>query len=215
MTRRIRTWLLLVLLVVVVNLPLVHSAWTNSRIDSAGVDVTALVTHREVRDGGHWVEFVLPETVDPEQRTWSAELDPASYDAAVDAGEIGVRVLEDQPSAYRVDGAVEGNGVLVVTLSVDAVLLVTLLLLWRFRGRVGPVREELRAVALGDVVRCPPGAVLDRIDGDDYLIQGEVAELEPGTMVLDLGNRRVVVLLDGFANPVGYQQPAQVRARML
>lgn len=215
MTRRVRTWLLLVLLVVVVNLPLVHSTWTSSRVDSAGIDVTAQVTHDEVRDGGHWIEFTLPEGVDPDQRTWSAELDEPAYDEAVAAGEVGVRVLEDEPSAYRVDGAVEGHGVLVVTLSVDALLLVVLLLLWRFRGRSGPLRTELRAVALGDVVRCPPGAVLDRIDGEDYLIQGEVVELEPGTMVLDVGDRRVVVLLDGHANPVGYQQPARVRARMI
>jgi hypothetical protein len=214
-TRRIRTWLLLVLLVVVVNLPLVHSTWTSSRIDGGGVDVTAEVTGNEVRDGGHWIEFTFPDDIDPDQRTWSAELDEAAYDAAVASGEVGVRVLEDQPSAYRVDGAVEGHGVLVVTLTVDGLLLIALLLLWRFRGRAGPLRTELRAVALGDVARCPPGAVLDRIDGDDYLIQGEVAELESGTMVLDVGDRRVVVLLDGHANPVGYQQPARVRARMI
>jgi hypothetical protein len=214
-TRRVRTWLLLVLLVVVVNLPLVHSTWTSSRVDRAGVDVTAQVTRNEVRDGGHWIEFTLAEGVDPDQRTWSAELDEPAYDEAVAAGEVGVRVLEDEPSAYRVDGAVEGHGVLVVTLSVDALLLVVLLLLWRFRGRSWPLRTELRAVALGDVVRCPPGGVLDRIDGEDYLIQGEVVELEPGTMVLDVGDRRVVVLLDGHANPVGYQQPARVRARMI
>ncbi|GAW47859.1 MULTISPECIES: hypothetical protein [unclassified Nocardioides] len=215
MTRRVRTWLLLVLLVVVVNLPLVHSTWTSSRVDGAGIDVTAQVTRHEVRDGGHWVEFTLPERVDPDRRTWSAELDEPAYDEAVAAGEVGVRVLEDEPSAYRVDGAVAGHGVLVVTLSVDALLLVALLLLWRFRGRVGPLRTELRAVALGDVVRCPPGAVFDRIAGEDYLIQGEVVELEPGTMVLDVGDRRVVVLLDGHANPVGYQQPARVRARVI
>jgi hypothetical protein len=214
-TRRVRTWLLLVLLAVVVNLPIVHSTWTSSRVDRAGIDVAAQVTRNEVRDGRHWIEFTLPEGVDPEQRTWSAELTGPAYDEAVAAGEVGVRVLEDEPSAYRVDGAVEGHGVLAVTLSVDALLLVVLLLLWRFRGPSGPLRTELRAVALGDVVRCPPGAALDRIDGEDYLIQGEVVELEPGTVVLDVGDRRVVVLLDGHANPVGYQQPARVRARMI
>ena len=31
----------------------------------------------------------------------------------------------------------------------------------------------------------------------------------------DLGNRTVEVLLDGHANPVGHQQPARVRARMI
>jgi hypothetical protein len=214
-TRRVRTWLLLILLVVIVNLPLVHSTWTSSRIEASGVEVTATVTGDEVREGGHWIHFTFPEDIDPDQRTWTAEVDETAYDAAVASGEIGVRVLEDDPSAYRADGAVEGSGVLVVTLVVDALLLIALLLLGRFRGRVGPLRAELRAVALEDVVRCPPGVLLDRIGGEDYLIQGEVVELEPGTMVLDLGNRRVVVLLDGHANPVGHQQPAQVRARMI
>ena len=215
MTRRVPTWLVLILLVVVVNLPLAHSTWTSSRVEGSGVDVTAQLTGHEVRDGGHWVEFTFPEKIDPDQRTWTAEVDQAAYDAAVAAGEIGVRVLEDDPSAYQVDGAVKGNGVLVITLVVDIVLLIALLFLWRYRGRVGPRRAELRAIALEDVVRCAPGVLLDRIGGEDYLIQGEVVELEPGAMVLDLGNRRVVVLLDGHANPVGYQQPAQVRARMI
>jgi hypothetical protein len=214
-TRRVRTWLLLVLLAVVVNLPLVHSSWTSSKVDGSGVDVTAQVTGDAVRDGGHWLEFTFPEDIDPDQRTWSAEVDAAVFDEAVASGEIGVRVLEGDPSAYRVDGAVEGNGVLVLALVADALLLVALLLLWRFRGRMGPLRTELRAVALGDVVRCRPGVLFDRIGGEEFLIQGEVVELEPGTMVLDLGDRRVVVALDGHANPVGYQQPAQVRARMI
>jgi hypothetical protein len=34
-------------------------------------------------------------------------------------------------------------------------------------------------------------------------------------VVLDTGEREVVVVLDGHQNPVGYQQPAQVRGRVL
>jgi hypothetical protein len=128
---------------------------------------------------------------------------------------IGVRVVEDDPSTYRVDGAVAGDAVLVTTLVVDAVLVGGLLLFRRFRGRLGHVRAGLRAVALADVEPGPPGSLLDRIHGEDYLIQGEVLRLEPGKVVLDLGNRTVEVLLDGHANPVGHQQPARVRARMI
>ena len=47
------------------------------------------------------------------------------------------------------------------------------------------------------------------------LVRGEVQDLADGEVLLDLGNRTVRVLLDGHANPVGYQQPAQVRARLL
>lgn len=215
MTRRVRTWLVLLLLVVVVNLPLVHSTWTDVRIDGSGVDVTAQVTGDDVRDGTHWISFTFPEKIDAEQRKWTAEVDRSTYDDAVASGVIGVRVVEDDPAAYRVDGAVEGDAVLVATLVADLVLLLAGLLFWRFRGRMGHLRAELRAIALEDVERCAPGTVLDRMHGEDYLIQGEVLEVGPDRVVLDLGNRRAVVLLDGHANPVGHQQPARVRARMI
>ena len=42
-----------------------------------------------------------------------------------------------------------------------------------------------------------------------------MVEKSDDSVVLDLGDRRVVVELDGFANPVGYQQPAQVVGRMI
>jgi hypothetical protein len=215
MTRTVRTWLLLLLLAVVVNLPLVHSTWTDARVEGAGADVTAQVTGHRESGSDHWVSFMFSEEVDPEQRTWTAEVDEDTYDDAVASGEIGVRVVEDDPAAYRVDGEVESNAVLFATIVADIVLLIAFLLFWRFRGRLGHVRADLRAVALEDVVRCPPGVLLDRLHAEDYLIQGEVHETGPDSVVLDLGNRLVVVLLDGHANPVGYQQSAQVRARMI
>jgi hypothetical protein len=101
---------------------------------------------------------------------------------------------------------------LVITLVADVILLLVALLLWRSGGRLRP---QLRAVALEDVERCAPETLLDRIGGEDYLIRGEVLEIGEGSVTLDLGNRAVVVLLDGHENPVGHQQPAQVRARLI
>jgi hypothetical protein len=46
-------------------------------------------------------------------------------------------------------------------------------------------------------------------------VRGEVAEIAEDRIVLEVGNRRVAVLLDGHTNPVGHQQPAQVRGRMI
>ena len=106
----------------------------------------------------------------------------------------------------------DGNDVLMVTLFADAVLVVIALLLWRFGGRMRP---RLRAMALEDVVRCAPGVSLEQLDGDIYLIRGEVTAIEDGQLVLEVGDRSVLVYLDGHRNPVGYQQPAQVRARLL
>lgn len=46
-------------------------------------------------------------------------------------------------------------------------------------------------------------------------MRGDVLELGEGVVVLDLGDRTLRVDLDGHRNPVGYQQPAQVRVRLI
>lgn len=107
---------------------------------------------------------------------------------------------------------VQSDDVLIVTVVVDAFLVVIALLLWRYGGRVHP---RLRAIALEDVERCAPGSVLEQVDGETYLVRGEVTGIEEGRLVLAVGDRSVLVYLDGHRNPVGYQQPAQVRARLL
>ena len=205
---------LVALLAFLVNLPLLHSTWVDRRVESSGTDVTAAVVHDRVVPGEeYWVSFTFPEEVDPDQRTWDAQVDEEAYDDAVASGEIRVRVLTDDPSAYRAEGAVTSRVPLVVTLVADLLLLVVVLLLVRYGGRTR-ARASLQAVALGDVERCAPGPLLERIGGEDYLVRGEVQDIADGELVLDLGNRTVRVLLDGHANPVGYQQPAQVRARL-
>ena len=212
MKRRTRYVLVLVLAAVLVNLPLLHSSWTDRKIEQDGVDVTATVSEHRTVGGQHLVSFKLPESVDPDQRTWQADLDSASYDAAVSTRELQVRVLPDDPAAYHAEGQVESNGVLVMTLVADAVLLLVVLLVWRLGGRRRP---QLRAIAVEDVERCLPGSALDRIEGETYLIRGEVSGIEPGQVVLDLGDRSVLVYLDGHHNAIGFQQPAQVRARLV
>jgi hypothetical protein len=105
------------------------------------------------------------------------------------------------------------DALLVFTLVADAMLVLVALLMWRGGGRVR--RAQLVAVALEDVGRCPPGILLERLQSEDYLVRGEVVERTGDTVLLDVGNRTVLVHLDGHHNPVGHQQPAQVRARMV
>jgi hypothetical protein len=121
-------------------------------------------------------------------------------------------VAEDDPSAFLAEGEVRSIVPVVMTLVADVFLVLVALLLWRSGGRR---RAGLRALALEDVTRCAPATLLERIGGEDYLIRGEVVEVGEGSVTLDLGNRAVVVLLDGHQNPVGHQQPAQVRARLI
>lgn len=195
---------------VLVNLPLVHSTWTKNRIERDGVDVTVAVTDHGMAGDWNYLTFRLPEDVDPAQETRQVEVDDAAYDAAVASGEVEVRVLPDDPAQLRVDGE-PGNGVLVVlTLLVDLVLLTVALLLWRFGGG----RAPLRLLAMEDLRRGPPGAELNQVAPETYLVRGEVTEIEADRVVLDLDGRSVEVLLNGYANPVGYQQPAQVHARL-
>ena len=80
------------------------------------------------------------------------------------------------------------------------------MLLFRLRFR-SSMRVELVLRATEDLERCPPGSRLDRLSGMRYLVAGEVAEIHEDEIVLDLGDRRVRVLLDGYANPAGYEQP--------
>ena len=64
-------------------------------------------------------------------------------------------------------------------------------------------------VATEDLERCPPGSVFDQVEGHRFVVCGEVEEIEADAVVLDLGDRRVRVLLDGHRNPAGYQQPVR------
>lgn len=215
--RRTSRVVLVGLLVLFVNLPLVNSTWTRLQVDRSGTDVAAeVVEHQVLRPGDdprYWLGFRFPEAIDPQQALWSAEVDRATYDEAVAKGTVEARVLPDRPSAYRVEGQVRRWLGLVTTLVADGILLGIILVVWRYGRRSRP--RPLRMSAIGDVERCPPGQVLEQVDGTLYLVRGEVAAIDDEEILLDLGDREVVVVLDGHRSRVGHQQPAQVRARLL
>lgn len=217
MSRRAKTVLLVTCLVLLINLPIVHSTWTQWRVSSAGTDVTLPLADHGVlspEDDPHFMlGFHYPEVIDPDQTLWTAEVSQDAYDAAVDSGSVEVRVLEDNPAAYQVEGEVRSWFGLLTTLAADAVLLLVGLLLWRFGRRSRPA--PLRLAAIADLQRCPPGGVIEQVEGSLYLVRGEVVEMDEHEVVLDAGQREVIVVLDGHTNPVGYQQPAQVRGRAL
>ncbi len=104
-----------------------------------------------------------------------------------------------------------GTGLWVATLLVDLLLAVALMFLQRGGGRRRP---DLRAVALGGVEAGPEGPALERVAVETYLVRGQVLDVGADQVVIDLGNRRVVVLLDGHPNPLAAGESAQVRARL-
>lgn len=209
------SWVLIAVVIALVNLPLVHSTWTRASVERSGVEVAAVVT--EARNLGSaetpswWLSYRLPKAIDPEQAIWSAEVDAAAYEKSEAAGTVPVRVIEGKPATAIVEGEVRSSAGLIGTLAADAVLLVMLLLLWKFRGRG---RREVETVeALEDVSLARPGATWEDLGDGTVRVTGEVLERDEHEVVLDLGDRLVRVVLDGHANHVGYQQPAQVRVR--
>lgn len=217
--RRRPRWWAVALLVAVVNLPLVHSLWTSTRLDAEGERVTVTVVESAElppRDDPHWwVAFRYPEAVDPDQRSWPVELERGTWEAVVARGSMDVVVLPGQPAAYEVAGEVPRRLGLLVTLGANAIIVVVVLLAWRFRrgGPGAPAEERVRA--LGDVERCRPGAAWSVDDDGLVEVRGEVVEVRDDGLVLDLGDRLVTVELDGHRNPVGHQQPARVRGRLV
>jgi hypothetical protein len=210
-SRRLRNGLLVALAVVMINLPFVHSVWQDHRLDEDGVDHAATLTDHEKRDGNLFVSFDLKETDDQPAISGEVRVDQAAYDDAVSTQQVTVRALPGSATVWRVEGEATSNLGLVITVVADVFLLVLVLLLVRFGSRL---RQEMVLVATEDLERCPPGSVLDQVDGLRFVVCGEVQTIEDDAVVLDLGDRRVRVILDGHHNPAGYQQPVRATGTM-
>lgn len=214
MRTRAANLVLLVVVAAVVNLPLVHGAWTDRQVRRDGVEATATVVDREVlrpgEDPTYVVVVALPADLDPAQVRYRLVVDRETYEQAELTGRLDAQVLPDRPGAFRVEGQRTGRLALWITLFADLVIVVMGLLLWRVGGRRG--RPRLRLVAVADVERARPGGLIER-DGDLWVVSGEVVAIEGGAVVLDVDGERVEVDLAGHANPVRHQQPARVRGR--
>ena len=146
---------MLSLVVLMINLPLVHSTWTRWQVERNGTDVTATLVDNDVLGGAddpaYWISYTLPSDIDPDQLEWAREVEKAAYDAAVASG------TRHRPRARRQPGdlARRGAGRRHVPgwwppWSPTCCCVGFLWVLWRF-GRYGRP-ELLRLEALGDVV---------------------------------------------------------------
>lgn len=133
---------------VLVNLPLGHHLWEEWRLARDGQEVVATVTAvdvlKEETDPHYVVRFQLPESVDPEQRVWPADVTQAAYDAAERTGEITVRVLPDRPGTQEVEGARASMVGLVLIGVVDGALVLVAGLFWWHRRRTRSLSEPDR-----------------------------------------------------------------------
>lgn len=212
-SRRLLSVLLVVFIAFVVNFPLAHSTYLRWQVERSGVDVVAEVVDTREVGGDRLVVFDVPgdDRRDPFEGA-VAEVDEATYDDASRTGQLDVRVLPDDSGVFRVEGQVTSRLGWVITLLADLFLVALVVLMVRFRA---VMRVELVLRATQDLEPCPPGSRLDRLEGLRYLVAGEVAETGDDEVVLDLGDRRVRVLLDGHRNPVAHQQPARVVGYMV
>ena len=205
MNWRLKNVLLVGLVVVMINLPFLHSSWQNHRIATDGVDVAATVTDHDEAGGDNFVTFRVDESGDQPAFGGTVRLEEEPYAAAVESEQVQVRVLPGSATVWRVEGESTSSVGLLITVMADFFLLILVLLL-RFGSRL---HSDLVLVATEDLVRCPPGSAFDQVEGQRFVVCGEVEEIEDDAVVLDLGDRRVRVLLDGHHNPAGYQQPVR------
>jgi hypothetical protein len=211
------TWrraLLVVIALVVINLPWVLATYRQHQVATDGVRVTATIT--DARPGGSGQELVqvrFPTSVDPGQTGRTATIDAQTYAAVRKSHRIGARVLQGHPTAFRLDGQVRSRLGGIVTLVGDVLVLLIVLLSLRLGRRTR--RPSLVAVALADLQEGGAESLLDKQPDGTYLICGEVRTLGPDSVLLTLRDRDITVHLQGHANPVGEQQPAQVRAQLV
>ena len=198
--------LLVALVVVMINLPFVHSTWQAHRLAQDGVTVPGTVTDHHREGERNLVTFQVEDGADQPGFGGTVRVDGPTYDAAVDTGRVEVRVLPGSSTVWQVVGEAESSLGLVITVLADVFLLALVLLLVRYGGRL---RQDMVLVATEDLERCPPGSVLDQVGRLRFVVCGEVEQIEEDEVVLDLGDRRVRVILGGHHNPAGYQQPVR------
>jgi hypothetical protein len=219
-TRR-GVWVLAIAFVaLLINLPVAHSWWMSNRLDKDGVIETARVVDAQALPKGSddpqrfFITYTLPESADPDGREFTAEIDRETFEVADASKEIEVLYLEDQPSANRVQGSLTSNIGYWLAGFADLGLIAAMLLALRFGLRP---EQPLTLLASADVVRCKPDFAVEEQEREgDYVVRGDIMKIEDGEIVLHAGaGREVRVLLGEYANPVGYQQPAEVRGRVL
>lgn len=140
--------LVILIAVVLVNLPAVHQAWTDHRIEAQGRDVEAIVLDARTINGRHLVDYRLPDDVDPARNRFSASLDESTYEHARSSHRLAVRVIPGRPGANRPAGEV-GSPILVVSAVAADVILLVIGALWLHRRRLPRSEEPTNGDSLG------------------------------------------------------------------
>lgn len=210
---RWRRILLIAFALALINIPYASHVWQLHRAATDGIQVTATVVGVTTSGGTSLVDFRLPTSVDSQQSVREVKVDEATGAEAGRTHQLDVRILSGHPSVFHVDGQIRSWGGAWVTGSADVLILLMIVLSWRLGGRLR--RPALEAVALADVESGEPGSLLDKQSDGTYLINGEITEAGPETLVVTLRDRAVTVHLRGYTNPVAVGESARVRAHLV
>jgi hypothetical protein len=208
--------LMVVALMLLITLPALWTGWNGWRLERAGVATEATVTNTsslpKVRPDRFFVRYYLPEDADPRRGQYVARVSRAAWEQARSDGTIRATYLEGHAGVNHVAGQVTNHFGLWLTVIGDLALLAMLALALNFR----PARERpLVLLATADVVRTRPGFAVEE-DGIEHVVRGDVVRIGEGELHVHVGEgREVRVILGEYRNPVGYQQPAEVRGRRL
>lgn len=218
MASRRGVWLFAFILVaLLINLPVAHDRWTRHRIADDGrnteVDVVKLDPVPKDDPEAWFVNYQFPEEIDPEEKTYSAQVDEETFGYADTSRRLTARYLEDDPQAHVLEGEVRNNFVLVLIALGDVALLAFFFLYLRFGRR----DTTLRLLATSDIERSRSEAyAVSQVSGDEWVVIGEISKIAGDVITLVSGaGREVEVTLGEHENLVGYQQPCQVRGREL
>jgi hypothetical protein len=210
---RWRRIILLVVALAIINVPFATNEWQLHRAATDGTRVTAPVVQVHTSGGAAVLDFQMPASIDAKETVHEVKVDKATGAEAERTHQIEVRVLKGHPSVFHVAGQVRSWGGTIVAGVADLLIVLMLLLSWRLGGRIR--RPALVAVALGDVETGEEGSLLDKQSDGSYLINGEISEAGPESMVLTLRDRDVTVHLRGYLNPVAVGERAQVHAHLV
>lgn len=207
---------LVVFVMVLITFPVVWSAWNSWRLDAVGVETRAEVTGTDTlppnssKPDRFFIRYHLPTDADPQHAQYTAEVDAETYETAKATDQVRATYLPGNPGANVVEGHVSNRVLLWLVLAADLSMLGVLALAVKFGDRP---EQQLVLLATDDVVRCKPGFAVEQ-DGENYVVRGDIVSIGTGEFVIHVGaGRDVRVVLGEYRNPVGHQQPAEVRGR--
>jgi hypothetical protein len=205
--------ILVLFALVVINVPYALHEYQLHRAATSGIRVSATVIGVTRAGDDADVAFKLPASVDAKQTLRTVKVNADVGRQAAQTKELAVRVVKGHPGAFHADGQVRTWAGLIITLVADLLVGGMLLLSWRLGGRIR--RPKLLGIAVDDVESGSEGSVLDKQEDGTYVINGEVAEAGPSTMLLTLRDRDVEINLRDHENRVAVGEWARVRAQLV